>query len=291
MPKWPIDAKLWRDIRHEPSLLFKLVCLRYYKLTRQAIATKKVRGKVNFKFDFSLDRAVEVMYVDRYELEMLRLLRRLLKPGDTFIDAGANIGYITAYAASLVGPKGQVHSFEPVLAYYDRLADVARLNPDYGIYVNNCALGDCEGAAPIAVTLLPNIGWNTMVDGLMAKETIRDTMMVRVRRLDDYLAERDVSRVSCVKIDTEGFELPILRGFTHFLDRFACHSYPVLLMEIAPGAYPLLGANLDELAAWLRYYSYSVCAVCEPRHTVAVSELTRTSNVVCIPAGLSLDRF
>ena len=36
-----------------------------------------------------------------------------LKPGMTFIDVGANIGYFTVLASRLVGPEGRVIGFEP----------------------------------------------------------------------------------------------------------------------------------------------------------------------------------
>src|SRR3954469_23239815 len=36
----------------------------------------------------------------------LALLRRLLKPGDTFVDAGANVGVYSLAAAAAVGPAG-----------------------------------------------------------------------------------------------------------------------------------------------------------------------------------------
>src|SRR5579863_8672312 len=37
-----------------------------------------------------------------------------LKPGDTVVDIGANIGSFSVLAASLVGPKGRVVCFEPI---------------------------------------------------------------------------------------------------------------------------------------------------------------------------------
>ncbi|MFH1077135.1 MAG: FkbM family methyltransferase, partial [Pseudomonadota bacterium] len=41
------------------------------------------------------------------------VMERLLKPGDIFADVGANIGYISLFARSLVGPEGFIIAFEP----------------------------------------------------------------------------------------------------------------------------------------------------------------------------------
>ena len=49
----------------------------------------------------------------QYEPHVTKALRNLLKPGDVFVDVGANIGYFTLLASTLVGPSGNVISFEP----------------------------------------------------------------------------------------------------------------------------------------------------------------------------------
>src|SRR3954447_5078874 len=53
------------------------------------------------------------MAVGLYELDTLRLIRRVLRPGDHFVDCGANIGYFTLAAAACVGASGRVDAFEP----------------------------------------------------------------------------------------------------------------------------------------------------------------------------------
>src|SRR5207249_9878145 len=48
-----------------------------------------------------------------YVIAVSEVLARLIRPGDTVIDAGANIGYMTLLAAVAAGPSGTVLSFEP----------------------------------------------------------------------------------------------------------------------------------------------------------------------------------
>ncbi len=44
---------------------------------------------------------------------MSEVLARLIDPGDTVVDAGANVGYMTVLAAAAAGPTGRVVAFEP----------------------------------------------------------------------------------------------------------------------------------------------------------------------------------
>lgn len=246
---------------------------------------KKINSQVNFEFDFSLDDSVKSMYYDAYEIWTLHTLRRCLKEGDVFVDVGANIGYISAYAASLVGKQGQVHCFEPVPEYYARLVSIVHLNPAYQIHPNNCALGEHEGMSQIQVTSLPNIGWNTMVNGFMSMDTTRETVSIRVQRLDNYLMQRNIRNVAMIKIDTEGFELPVIRGLIQFLGQTPVECLPILLVEVAPAAYPLLGEDIQELNEIMGRYSYSARLLYDTKRIADLTKLMHTTNLLFVPKG------
>jgi len=57
-----------------------------------------------------------------------RWVRAYLKSGMTVVDVGANVGYYSFLAASLVGPTGQVFAFEPSPYAFERLAAAVRKN-------------------------------------------------------------------------------------------------------------------------------------------------------------------
>ncbi|MGZ5359240.1 MAG: FkbM family methyltransferase [Solirubrobacterales bacterium] len=50
----------------------------------------------------------ELVQNGRYQPSLTALMRKALKPGMTFVDAGANIGYFSVLAGRLVGPTGRV---------------------------------------------------------------------------------------------------------------------------------------------------------------------------------------
>jgi hypothetical protein len=91
------------------------------------LPARKPIGQVTFELDLSDYRGTAPMYFGSYALLVVEAMRRFLRPGGVFLDVGANIGYLSAVAADLVGPRGEVHAFEPVPAYFDRLRRLAAL--------------------------------------------------------------------------------------------------------------------------------------------------------------------
>jgi FkbM family methyltransferase len=67
--------------------------------------------------------------------------------------AGANVGYISAVAASCVGKSGAVHGFEPLPECFARLQTLRGLNPDSPFFFNHVALGERPGILPHRLSL------------------------------------------------------------------------------------------------------------------------------------------
>jgi len=230
---------------------------------------KEING-VKLVFDLSLGKAVKSMYFDAYEIEVIRIMKKYLKPGCVFIDVGANIGYLSAIGLSLVGTTGQVHSFEPVPAYFSYLEQIAELNPKYKIVANKLALGEKASEACIA-THRNGTGANSMVPGFVPKEHIAETLNIHVRRLDEYVQEQKLSHISLIKIDTEGFELPVLLGTSCFFDEHK-GSLPPIIAEVTPHAFKLMNKSVCELEEFMSSYGYKSYAICG-RHRIDIRNI------------------
>ena len=55
----------------------------------------------------------QIMSYGTYEDELTEAFLRLVQPNQVVLDIGMHLGYFTTLFAQLVGPGGQVHSFEP----------------------------------------------------------------------------------------------------------------------------------------------------------------------------------
>lgn len=217
---------------------------------------KKIKTINGIKFEFDLDLSPHVClwYVGAAENSTVELMKRFLKKGDTFIDIGANIGYISALAAGLVGKEGQVHCFEPVPKYYAMLRRFAENNKDYKICTNECALGDRNGDAAMDVT--EGLGMSTLVQGLRRKDLIEQTIEIKVERLDDYIFENRLENISMIKLDVEGYELNVLKGLSKYLKTEEAQK-TAICVEIMPYAYKYLGYTLHDLAVFLEEVSFT----------------------------------
>lgn len=214
---------------------------------------KRING-ILFEFDLGYTPATRNMFLGKYEIKERALMKKILHRGDTFIDVGASIGYLSAIGAGLVGQSGEVHCFEPVPESYQRLQELAVLNPDYTIITNPCALGEEEGTGQIDISIVTDIGLNTLVSGLMKPETRQQSIAVPVRRLDNYIKEHKLNNIALVKIDVEGFEFSVLKGLRDFFVR--SHFLPSIICEITPSAYPLLDYQLSDLFDYMQDFSY-----------------------------------
>jgi FkbM family methyltransferase len=221
-----------------------------------------------FDFDVSVDERVREMSQEAYALEVVHALDHLLRRGDLFVDVGANIGYLTAVGASLVGRAGRVIAFEPVPVYAEHLKRVADRNPDWRIQAITKAVGDREGVAEIDISAIGNIGWNTMVPGLMPREHHAMTIDVPVVRLDRTLMGLDASNPAVIKIDVEGFELSVLRSLQGLIDR---GRRPAIICEVDPDAHRLMGEPSDAVSALITRWSYRAYELFDLRSEVDLS--------------------
>jgi FkbM family methyltransferase len=249
-------------------------------LTPKSPALRDIDG-VRFECFPERDRNYRRMYFGVYETDIVALMSELLQVGDTFLDVGANVGYLSAVAASLVGPAGQVHSFEPVPKYFAALSRMAEINPAHQVCVNQQALGDASGTANIAVTNLANMGWNTLVPEFMAAGTVDETVEVPVGRLDDYIETHALDNIALIKIDVEGYEFPALRGLSRILAQ-PDRRCPILC-EIAPSAYPLLNTSLAELRDWMRTHGYEAHQTSAARPPIDITTFDATTDVLFTP--------
>jgi FkbM family methyltransferase len=178
------------------------------------------RKKIICDFTVQYDRSV---YCGREEGTELLLLSKLLRPDQTFVDCGANIGLYTVFGADLVGPTGRVIAIEPVASTFARLRDnVALNNFENRVRLFNNALSDEPG---ILVSLTGNEHNVMRVDPYSPGDHVATAV------LDEILAHEP--SVTGIKLDVEGYEAHVLRGASAVLTRCAPWIFVELNSEIA----------------------------------------------------------
>jgi FkbM family methyltransferase len=150
-----------------------------------------------------------------WEPHVRTTLRRLLRPGDTFVDIGANIGLHALLACQLVGGNGKVLAIEPAPATRDLLAGNIEINGQGSVArIIPVVVGDRDRAR---VTF----GYHPAHPGMsgMAVENYRhadargpaELVDVEMRTLDSLGAEHGIDS-AVIKIDVEDFEPAVMDG-------------------------------------------------------------------------------
>lgn len=188
------------------------------------------------------DKAVahSLVVTGRWHPAASRAIRRRLRPGDVFVDAGAHIGYFATLAATLVGETGIVWAFEPDPRNHLLLRrNVEGLAMGANMRTFNLALGDRRGELVLHRDRT-NHGNHTFVASNVADPA--DGVVVRVDRLDAICSREGVSKVDFLKVDVQGWESFVLRGAYSMLAP-GCH----VLVEYWPEGIRAAGSDPEEL--------------------------------------------
>jgi FkbM family methyltransferase len=145
------------------------------------------------------------------------VLARLIQAGDTVIDAGAHIGYMTTLAALAAGPHGHVVAWEPHPDLFrvlgQNVARVATRRPMARITLRNAAVANAPGSAELAIPVGSDSNDGTAHLARTGSPSLR-SIPVSVETIDDVLGE---TRIDVMKLDVEGSELQVLVGASQAL--------------------------------------------------------------------------
>jgi FkbM family methyltransferase len=226
------------------------------------IVPTKVQGFVVYS---SLDDAAVGKHVrdDNYERDVTALFRASLRPGMSVVDIGANIGYFTLLAASLVGPQGRVLAIEPNQRNVRLLEASRRANDFRHVTVAQTAAGRETGLLVLNTSYSNGTTSDLPTDlaQFLAAEA------VPAMRLDTLL-DREMP-VDFIKIDVEGAEFNALLGGETTIRRWR----PLLVSEFSPSLMPGIShVSGEDYLRWLIGLGYDLSVLEQD------ASLTRTGD-------------
>lgn len=179
--------------------------------------------------------AYEVGHAPNMELALRAAAKRGLQP-KTLIDVGAFEGSWSRMTRA-IWPQSQIVMFEPNLAKREKLARVAQ---DITATTFAELLGAEDGAS-VSFNVM-STGSSVYSERSPLERTSEDRQL---RRLDSVLP--NIEQPGLLKIDTQGYELEVLKGATGLLDKLEAILLEVAIIEINEGA-PLL----DKVVSFMR---------------------------------------
>jgi FkbM family methyltransferase len=162
-------------------------------------------------------KGYEITQLNRFGRYPLADIRRIFaeRQPRVIFDVGANEGQ-TAIEFATVFPDAKIHAFEPFHGAFEQLRKVALKHPH--IQPVESALGDtignrtlCLNAASVTNSLLPNApeACKFQPDGMA---DARGAATISISTVDEYCRASQVPLIDILKIDTQGYELTVLRG-------------------------------------------------------------------------------
>ncbi len=164
---------------------------------------KQVKSLVERSLGVTISRTPQNNSTNKHSDHALRNMRNW-SGGDVVFDVGANDGRtILRIREQLSSPR--FYAFEPVSSTYRTL--VERTRPFDSVRCFQCALGAEPGRKAIYVNEIDSMSsfsptWGTAVR----------TETVEVKTVDQVMSEQGLDFIHYLKIDTEGFELEVLKG-------------------------------------------------------------------------------
>lgn len=229
--------------------IYKKVKRNYGRIfLKNKIIIKKVKG-IKYEIDFGQVIDSCIYYDGGFELDVLNSLKRLIKPGMTAIDIGANIGCHTLPLAKFVGTAGKVVAFEPMTWARNKLIRNISLNNFNNIIVENLALSDRRD------TKILRFKSNWPIDGKF-QEDANIKQKIQFETLDNYIVNNGIKNIGLVKIDVDGSELKVIRGGINLLKTYK----PPIVTEIGH-TLRRYGDNVEEMINFLLSLDYNFYSV------------------------------
>lgn len=187
-----------------------------------------------------------------YEATETVLMRKHLKPGGVFVDAGAHIGYHTMLAASIVGlDAGKVYSFEPAVENYKILSKNITMNRLRNVCSFHLALGNRKGELQQLLYLdHQNPGNNKLFRDSPAESVETVTVMC----FDEVMLGLDTA-IDFIKIDVQGAEVRVLEGMQESIRK---QKKLIALVEFYPFGLLGMGNHPEDLLTLLWDYGFRI---------------------------------
>lgn len=181
-----------------------------------------------------------------WEPQLTHWMAGRIRPGDTVIDVGANIGYFTLLAAHLAGPAGHVVAIEAAPTFHQALTAAVHANH---ATINSARVRAVHAAVSDAPARLafyqPEPGNLGATSAVRPRTPTRPSFETDAHALPDLLTAQELAAARIIKIDVEGAEAAAVAGLADHLDRL--HPDAELVIEVSWRLLRRQGRSVEEV--------------------------------------------
>ncbi|MEM6630817.1 MAG: FkbM family methyltransferase [Bacteroidota bacterium] len=233
----------------------------HYQYNQQTIRKVNRNG---IQFELDLSDIVDWYIYWGFKDKAREALYSFIKAGYTVIDVGANVGEVSLTASQLVGPKGNIISFEPDPVNFQRFMKNFNINSPKNVRVNQMGLGDQEGHFLLQTIDVNNKGKNKIIPNSFNHSSEEEfSKRVKIVTMDDFVKSHEISNIDLIKIDVEGYENKVLSGAIESLKSFK----PILFIEIDETLLTAQNSHPSKIIHLLHQLGYS-CFIADTKEKI-----------------------
>jgi FkbM family methyltransferase len=229
------------------------------KICRHPSSGHFSRSGLQWSLDLREGIDFSIYLLGAFEPSLIKFYEKRIRPGQTVLDIGANIGAHTMHFARAVGPTGRVVAVEATDYAYHKLGANLDLNPAIRSRVSAQQVllaASALAAKPAAL----HSSW-PLDEGHELHPTHRGELKsvggARVLALDELVREEKLTRIDWIKIDVDGNEWSVFQGAAKVLREM----HPCIFMELAPGCYEDEPRHFDDLIELLLNHGYGFYSI------------------------------
>jgi FkbM family methyltransferase len=207
--------------------------------------------------------ASRIVYSNPPDHHEMLTWQRALRPGDLFIDIGANVGSYSIWAAEL---GADVIAMEPAEDTFALLQENVALN-GYSIETIRAAAGAQAGTARFT-------SGRDCVNRLDPEGPAKIALLT----IDSIIGHRTVAGV---KVDVEGFEIEVLRGCEQALSE---HRLRLIQLEWNETSMQAVGTDREPVADLLAQYNYDLYRAASDGSLIPLTDLSFGADVFAKPS-------
>jgi FkbM family methyltransferase len=252
-----IERVLRLYTRYAPTTLGKRhIVERAIHASRKSPATRIAVTKRGVRLLIETDDLIQgyIYLFGVWEPNITDWVTRTLRPGDTFVDVGSNIGYYSTLASRLVGSAGSVVAIDASSQFSAALQRNVELNANTNVRVVNIAAANrSRTAVPFYQPDPHNRGHTT---GVPAGRQLPALFTVAAATLPEILTQKELERARIIKIDVEGMEFDTLQGLVPAFSK--TRPDIELIVEISPDLLLAQGHSAAGLIELLGHHGFNV---------------------------------
>lgn len=186
-----------------------------------------------------------------WEPHLTSWLTRRLRPGDGFVDIGANIGYFSVLASQLVRNSGQVTAIEASPEFHRQILRQCELNCCRNVRALNAAVSSRRETLHFTLASARNLGANSAVPWAGPVES---EFATEAHPLGELLSPEEIANVRVIKIDVEGAEGAVMQGLEPLLRQLRPDAE--IAVEVNPYRMAKFGDDAAELLKIMRGHGF-----------------------------------